>query len=135
MIETTEAVNDEGIRFLGKIRFCEPYDYENGVRVEKVTRRFLEQSPELSHILRTLGLRKVGFDFCYDANVYAHYPMGYVQYKVTHHLFTGYWWLVRFLYNNARIFQQIPPAECFSWRYFAPYVWIKKLGNKWNKRK
>lgn len=134
MIETTEAINDEGVRFLSRVRFVEPYDYENGVWVEKVSRRTLDQVPETALLLKSLGLKKVGFDHRWDTNVYALYPLGYIQYKVIRHALTGYWWLVRFLYNNARMFQQISSAECFSWKYFTPYVWIKKLQRRMMKK-
>lgn len=126
MIEMTESTNAEGVRFLSRVRFTEPYDYENGVRVEKVSKRTIEQAPETTMILNGLGLKKVGFDYHWDAYVYAGYPLGYTQYKIARHVLTGYWWLMRFLYNNARIFQQIPSGTPFSWKYFTPYVWVKK---------
>ncbi len=127
MIETTEAINDEGVRFCSKVEFVEPYEYKNGVRIEKVSIRLHDRVPETVLLLNSLGLRRVGIDPCYDAYIYASYPLGYIQYKLIRHLLTGYWWLMKFLYNNARMFKQIPPAECFSWRYFTPYTWVKKL--------
>ena len=130
MIETTEAINDEGVRFISKIRFVEPYEYENGVRVEKVERRQIEQEPEAALLLNSLGLKRVGFDDCWDAYIYALYPIGYVQYKVVQHILTGYYWLVKFLYNNARMFQQIPVGTQFSWKYFTPYAWLRRLYGK-----
>ena len=59
MIETTEALNDEGIRFISQVRFVEPYEYENGVRVEKVERRQIEREPETVLLLNSLGLKRV----------------------------------------------------------------------------
>ena len=126
MIETTEAVNDEGVRFISSVKFAEPYDYENGVRVEKISKRLLDQVPETALLLNSLGLRKVGKDLWFDAYVYASYPLGYIQYKIVRHILMGYWWLMRFLYNNARMFKQIPSGGCFSWRYFTPYTWFKR---------
>ena len=126
MIETTiEAI--EGVNFVTNARFVEPYEYENGVRVEKVTSRLLLRSPEIKGLLKVMGLREVGFDYPLDAVVYAQYPTGYFIYRVVHQLVVAYWWAIRFLYKNARLFQQIPEAECFSWRYFTPYVWFKKI--------
>ena len=130
MIEETVAVNDEGVMFLSKLRFIKPFDYENGVRVEKINGRLLRQVPGYKIMLNMLGLRKVGVDPYLDADTYALYPWGYIQYKAVQHILTGYWWLMRFLYNNARMFQQIPTGTCFSWRYFTPYVWINDL-RKW----
>ena len=129
MIESTIETID-GVHFLKDARFVEPYEYENGVRVERITQRLLDRSPETEGLLLIMGMRKVGFDYPYAAAIYAHYPMGYFIYRTIHHLLKGYWWVLRFLYNNARLFQQIPPAECFSWRYFTPYVWFRAIRNK-----
>ena len=126
MIESTIETID-GVHFLKDARFVEPYEYENGVRVERITQRLLDRSPETEGLLLIMGMRKVGVDPCFDADIYARYPMGYFIYRTIHHLLKGYWWVLRFLYNNARIFQQIQAGECFSWRYFTPYVWIRKL--------
>ena len=125
MIESTIDTID-GVHFLKDIKFVDPYEYENGVHIEKVSRRLLDKAPETEGILKVMGMREVGIDYCLDAVIYARYPMGYFVYKATHHLLRGYWWLIRFLYNNARMFRQIPEAECFSWKYFTPYVWFKK---------
>lgn len=127
MIEDTIAINEEGVRFITSMKFVEPYDYENGVHVEKISRRLLAQAPEISLLLNGMGLRRVGTDPCLDAVVYAEYPLGCIQYKIASHVLIGYWWLMRFFYNNARMFQQIPPAQYFSWRYFTLYVWVRKL--------
>ena len=107
MIETTEDII-EGARFL-RTRICEPYEYEKGVRVEKVSYRVLTH--ECAGVLRLLGLRKVGEEPWTDCAIYAHYPIGYAQYKVVHFLLRGYWWAIRFLYRNARMFQEISPAD------------------------
>ena len=125
MIEATESCID-GVRFIDNIRFCEPYLYENGVKVERVSERLLIEGRHIDLMLKALGLRRVGWDYCYRSAVYAHYPIGYVQYKAVRFLLQGYWRTIKFLYSNARMFKQIPEAECFSWRYFTPYTWFKK---------
>jgi len=130
MIITTEAINDEGVSFISKVEFVEPYEYENGVRVEKVDRRQIEGVPETVLLLNSLGLKRVGFDYSWDAYVYTPYPIGYIQYKIAQHILTGYFWLVKFLYNNARMFQQIPVGTQFSWKYFTPYAWLRRLYGK-----
>ena len=129
MIEyTTKTI--EGVNFISDTKFVEPFEYRNGIRVEMVSGRLLNRSPEMAGVLLMMGLRKVGIDPCYDAEIYAHYPLGYYIYRATHYLLNGYWWGIRFLYKNARVFQQIPDTECFSWRYFTPYTWFKKLHNR-----
>jgi len=126
VIETTiESI--EGVNFLTNVRFVEPYEHENGVKVEKVSERVLIRFPRMEGLLKVMGLRKVGFDYPLYSVVYAHYPVGYSIYRVVHHLVVVYWWAIRFLYKNARMFQQVPEGECFSWRYFTPYVWGKKI--------
>jgi len=130
MIETTEAINDEGVRFTSKVEFVEPYEYENGVHIEYVSIRQIERVPETAILLNSLGLRKVGIAPYLDAYIYAPYPLGYIQYKIAQHILTGYFWLVKFLYNNARMFQQIPVGTQFSWKYFTPYAWLRRLYGK-----
>jgi len=129
MIETTiDTIN--GVQFLTDARFVEPYNYKNGVRVEEVTERLLDRAPETEGILRIMGMREVGFDHTSRVVIYAHYPMGYFVYRATHHLLKSYWWLIRFLYRNVCMFQQIPAPECFSWKYFTPYVWFKTIKDR-----
>jgi len=123
----TESVNDEGVRFMTDIQLVKPYEYRNGVMVELLSCSRLKDAPDIELSLRRLGFKRVGFDPDFDAYQYVRYPFGYIRYKIVSKLMKGYWWLMRFLYNNARMFQEVPRGERFSWRYFTPYVWMRKL--------
>jgi len=125
----------DGVQFLKDMKFVKPYEYENGIMIERIPLSSLNRRPELDGILLLMGMRRVGSDYCTHSYIYTLYPFGYYGYKLTHHLLRVYWWMVRFLYNNARIFQQIPEAECFSWRYFTPYVWYEKLKNRFKQKR
>ena len=128
MIETT--INHVGgVIFYSNIRILEPDGKRYGVPVHYISQRLEEREPEVMVYLKSMGLRKVG----YTPNIgggsfeYAQYPKAYIAYKVLKRLWQVYWGLVRFLYDNARFFKQIPEDQCFSWRYFTPYVWYKNL--------
>jgi hypothetical protein len=123
MIETTVKEVD-GVRFLDDLRVLEPDERRNGVGVHLIR---WDMSGEALAALRLLGLRKVGDDPRWRADLYVEYPLPYCWYKVVSTGLRAYWWAVRFLYDNARFFQRIPENEVFSWRYFTPYVWWRKI--------
>ena len=116
MIETTNGVT----------RIREPYEYKMGVRIERVSDRFM--TPECAEKVRFLGLRKVGVDSWARCTIYAHYPMGYAWYKVAHFLLREYRRVI-WLLMKSRMFQ-VPLGDRFSWRYFTPYVWVRGLNVK-----
>ena len=126
MIQISQDYVD-GVSFISDIKIIEPFGYENGVQVERISNNCLKSSTR--RILKALGMRKVsdGQMFDRDCEIWVAYPVNYYRYKMTHCLLRGYWKTVRFLYDNARIFKAIPPGECFSWRYFTPYVWYKQI--------
>lgn len=126
MIETTVDTID-GVQFLKNIRILEPDDTIGGMGVHSIAWRLTAQAPELMRAIRALGLRRVGEDFCRAADQYAQYPMPYLPIKVVRFALKVYWKTIRWLYDNARVFKQIPEGECFSWSYFTPYVWYKKI--------
>ena len=116
----------EGLNFMADVKIVEPREKRNGVYVEYVDERLLDSSLEFKFILRAIGMRQVGEAFEKRAYIYGFYPWGYWQYKVIRHLARVYWMLLLWLYDNARMFKQIPPAEMFSWKYFTPYTWFKR---------
>ena len=116
----------EGLTFIADIKVVEPREKEKGVYVEHVDWR-ISADPVTRVILKAYGLRRVGTGLVDRTDVYTFYPWGYWQYKAVHQVFRGYWWMVRFLYDNARLFKAIPPQEIFSWGYFTPYVWLKDI--------
>jgi hypothetical protein len=114
----------DGVAFL-TFEIKEPYEEYHGVPVEKVSRRI--KSQELDTFLKASRLYLIGSDEAYDADIYAVYPMGYIRAKAIHTLYPLYWKLIRWLYDNARFFKQIPEGERFSWKYATVYVWYRKL--------
>lgn len=129
MITTTVSQVD-GLNFIVDVKLEPPFEYRNGVRVELVSSRVLVEAPECKLILTALGFELVDFDLVTDSYIYAQLPYRFIQYKVVSFLLRFYWWSIRFLYNNARMFKQIPQGERFSWRYFTPYVWFSIIRSK-----
>ena len=125
MIETTVDTID-GVQFLKDIRIVEPIEKRHGVPVELVSWRLADNNPEFIRALKLLGLKKIDFDPSYRADVYAKFPISYIRLKITMAALHTYWAIIRWLYNNARVFKQIPENGCFSWRYFTPYTWFNK---------
>ena len=117
MIEiTTDEI--EGVKF---IKLVEPIERRCGV--EKVSCRLL--TSEMEFALKINGFRRGEFIPFMDAYEYIQYPLPYYWYRTVNFILKGYWKALKFLYDNARLFKQIPEGECFSWRYFTPYVWFK----------
>ena len=127
MIEIIER-EVEGVRFIVDLKIQEPDFKVGGVGVHRVSQRFIGDSscnPE------SWGLRKVGYDASWRAFEYA--AKGYLLVKLIRVVNKAYWHTLRFLYDNVRMFKQIPGGEAFSWRYFTPYVWGGEFYESWQK--
>lgn len=128
MIEVSVKYVD-GVQFLDKVKIKPPYEYRNGVRVELVSGKMADY-PLIKKTLKSLGLKKVDRELRRRVDIYASYPVNFIRYKVIMFLWRCYWVTVWWLYDNARMFKQIPEAQVFSWRYFTPYVWWVSLKGK-----
>ena len=128
MIETTIRTI-EGVQFIENIRILESDDKLHGVPVHRINSRVLEND-ELMRTIKAKGLREVGYDCERDEALYAQFPVNFFKAIILNTLFAEYWAIVRWLYDNARVFKQIPPGTMFSWRYFTPYCWCLKLRGK-----
>lgn len=129
MIEV--SINEvEGVRFIKNIRILDPDDTVAGMGVHRISLKLAMQSPELMKALKLLGLKKVGTDYPYRAYLYSQFPMPYLGIKIVQFGLVIYWATVRWLYKNARIFQEIPPNCPFSWTSFTPYVWYRGIRKK-----
>lgn len=126
MIETTIRSVDD-VNFISDIRILEPDGRRNGIRVHYISFRLEDNAPQLISAIHALGLRKVGEDFRRGVSLYAQYPLPWAFYKVIRGIMRVYWGCLCWLYDNARVFKQIPHQETFSWRYFTPYTWFKEL--------
>jgi len=129
MIETTISEVD-GVRFYKNVKVLEPDDTVGGLGVHLISWRLIDRAPELIQVIKLLGLRKVGEVLPMGADQYAQFPMPYLLIRVVQFTLRTYWATIRWLYDNARFFKQIPPPELFSWRYFTPYVWYRELIKK-----
>jgi len=127
---TTKVKVLEGVRFRIDVSLEEPFEYRHWVRVEKVSRRLLDNSKEFRIILKALGFREVEEEPWTDSVIFAQYPVCYIRYKAVQFLVNSYWKILLFLYDNARLFKRIPEGEQFSWRYFTPYTWFKAIWDK-----
>jgi len=126
----TEVRQEEGLNFTIDVKLVPPFEYRYGARIERVDEKLLANSPEFKLILTALGFKKVGLDEDSPCYIYVQKPFRYIQYQIGRFMVLGYLRAVRWLYYNARIFQQIPPGYRFSWSYFTPFVWAKKLKAK-----
>ena len=122
MIEITTKTVD-GVNFIFDFKIVEPRDKEYGLSIEYVDWRC---EKEVKPILYALGLRRIGERLERAVSIYAFYPWGYFQYKLIIGLARIYWRVIAWLYDNARLFKQIPEYERFSWKYFTPYTWLKR---------
>lgn len=125
----TVGYGSDGGVFIKDLRLLGPPDLTwNGVPAYRVYERRWVGGQLTKVQLASLGLHKVGYDVEYDNGIYV---KGWVPSLLarffgfmTYHV---YWSLLRWLYDNGRVFQVITPGERFSWRYFTPYVWGVKL--------
>ena len=131
---TTEVKLLEGVRFIINVKLEEPFEHKYGVRIERISGRFLAESKEFRIILKALGFRKVEEEPWTDNIIYVQYPVCYIRYKAIQALINAYYKTILFLYDNARLFKKIPEGEQFSWRYFTPYTWFKALWDKRHKK-
>lgn len=113
-----------GVRLIKGIRILEPDDIIHGIPVHRVDSQRINQTIIL--MIEAMGLRRVDFDLLRREYLYAAYPVYTMRYKVTAWLIKCYGYLILWLYDNARMFKQIPESEVFSWRYFTPYTWFKR---------
>ena len=120
MIEVSVKVVD-GVRFIDTIKVVPPYYTRNGVKVELVHYNIIR---EAQPILGILGYKKCGYDIITDSYIFV--PTWYHKfiYKILEFLLLLYHRSIWFLYDNARLFREIPPGECFSWRYFILYHYL-----------
>ena len=124
---TTMIDEVDGVRFYTNIKILEPDYRKFGVGLHWVSDRLIDNEPEVLRYLKAVGLRETEYDISMRAFGYAQYPLHYLHFKVVEFLFKRYWWCIRWLYDNARVFKQIPPNETFSWKYFTLYCWYKRL--------
>ena len=125
MIETTVDTID-GVQFLKNVRILEPDDTVSGMGVHFIPDRATRYDHELMRAIRILGLRRVGRRVECMADLYAQFPVPFIGIKAVQFALRIYWVSIRWLYDNARVFKQIPENGCFSWKYFTPYTWFKK---------
>ena len=129
MIEV--AVSEiEGVQFYTNIKILEPDEWIAGMGIHRIHNKVVRGESQFMRAIKVLGLRRVGEQPEYKAGIYAQFPLPYIPIKVIQSWLKIYWWVIRFLYDNARIFQQIPPMYPFSWAYFTPYTWYKRIFRK-----
>jgi len=126
MIEITVKYVD-GVRFVDSWKVVEPIEVRHGVQIERVSRQLLEASPGAESFLKMIGLKRVEVEPWTDVYIYAFYPMSWLWLEFIRRASCVYWRILRWLYNNARMFKQIPEGEMFSWRYSTPYTWLKRI--------
>ncbi|KKN74709.1 hypothetical protein LCGC14_0387510 [marine sediment metagenome] len=127
MIVTTVKEID-GVKFLINIRILEPDDTIGGFPVHYISDRTTYRDTQFMLAVKLMGLKKVAraANIGGGSDAYAQFPIPFIGIKVTQFLLRIYWHIIYLLYSNARFFKEIPQGECFSWRYFTPYVWFKK---------
>jgi len=129
MIETTIDQVD-GVTFYKNIRILEPDDTVGGMGVHLIPWRVIDQDPNLIRAIRAMGLRRVGEQPNYRVDLYAQFPLPFLSIKLVQFALKIYWHSIHWLYDNACVFKQIPESQCFSWSYFTPYVWYRKITKK-----
>ena len=127
-IETTMREVD-GVRFLDRVRILEPDMKRNGVGVHLISRKLvkMDENKELMMSLRTYGLRRVDYLPEYKSFAYVQYHVPFMIYKIVGWSWSAYWKTIWVSYDNARLFKQILPGDCFSWKYFTPYCWYMSI--------
>jgi hypothetical protein len=132
MIEVT-TVTVDGKAFLGTLKVLEPDLKWQGVGVHIVAKRILDFNPDAEDRFRALGLRQVHYAPEYHGYFYTQTLPAIVA-KSVEFITSRYWEYVWWLYTHARLFQEIPLAEQFSWRYFSLFypfyrmvTWLKRL--------
>lgn len=128
---TTDTV--EGVSFIRDVRLVPPFERMNGITVELV-RASLLLHPQVREALKAVGLKEVGYAEHQGAVIYAHSTPSFLLYHIVYCFNKSHWAIVKWLYNNARMFQQIPEGEAFSWRYFTPFCWYRRARGLWANR-
>ena len=98
-----------------------PIERRYGVGIERVSHRLLFQASGAEGFMRSMGFRYVEDDIVTNSRVYVRWPWGFLWYKAVLFFRPMYWWCLRWFYRTGlklRLFEEIPPAKCFSWRYF-----------------
>ena len=127
LLVTVDTV--EGVQFIKDIQVAEPDEIYMGVPVHRVPEEWLEAI----RAIKAMGFRKVGVaEYCFQQDLYTQGRFSFLRAKVTHFLFRVYWAAIKWLYDNARVFKQIPAGSPFSWSYFTPYCWYLSLKRKLN---
>ena len=125
MIETT-LVTVDGETFLGTLKVLEPDRKWHGVGIHFVEKRLLERNPDFEGRLKALGLKQVHYAPERRAYFYTQ-TLPAVIATVVEFFASKYWKSIWWLYIHARLFQEIPVAESFSWRYFTPVSIVIKI--------
>ena len=111
----------DGVNFIDKVEFLEPDGYISGLSFHYVPKNTIDDLKPFMGSYRVI-------DFQPNCRSYriARRPFPYLPIKLCLLMGRSYWFVIRFLYDNARFFKQIPDGQRFSWRYFTPYTWFKK---------
>lgn len=124
MIETTIR-EVEGVKFLETVKIVS-WETRKGIPVQEVDAEVIGET-WWEGIRKMLMLEEVEYDFSRKTYIYAQRPVNDITYKVVEFIGRFYWKLMRFLYDECRVFKGIPAGEMFSWRYFTPYVWYRRI--------
>mgnify|MGYP001616748254 FL=1 len=116
------------VKFIQNICILGHDDKVNGVPVHRIPSRYLDN--ELRRAIKALGMRKVDFDYRWDAEIYVVSDLLAWRFKIANFALKVYWGAIKWLYDNARFFKMIPQGEQFSWQYFTPYCWWENLARK-----
>lgn len=127
MLEVT--VNTvEGVEFIKDVRILEPDGTYLGVPYHSVA---YNTKPEILRMIKATGLRKAGrLEENFIGDMYTEGSVFYWRLIIARALFRTYWAAVKWLYDNARVFKQIPVGSQFSWSYFTPYCWYLNVKAK-----
>ncbi len=132
MIEAT-SVTVDGKTFLGTLKILEPDRKWHGVDVHLVSRRLLDRNPDAEKRLKVMGLKRVHYAPEYRSYFYTQTLPATVATTVEFFV-SGYWRTVWWFYIHARLFQEIPIAEQFSWRFFSLFYPFYRMA-RWFKQR
>tara|TARA_Y100000310_G_scaffold343107_1_gene449231 strand:- start:2835 stop:3221 length:387 start_codon:yes stop_codon:yes gene_type:complete len=126
VIETAIKTVD-GVDFITNIRILEADDTIGGFSVHRISDCVIRREAHIMQAIKAMGFKRVGRDMRYRSDLYAQFPIPYIQIKIMQFVLRVYWNALWWLYDNARMFKEVSPTEAFSWKYFTPYVWYKKV--------
>ena len=124
MIEATVKEVD-GVQFIDKVKIVS-WERKYGIPIQEVGAELFRES-RTRNILESLMLEEVDYDFARKTIYFAQRPVNDIVYRFIKFSISVYWHSLWFLHDNTGMFKQIPENECFSWRYFTPYVWYRRL--------